>query len=247
MDPRMPCSITDGLQYDDWLEGDRRYEEDPDEAYDRWRQDEIDGRIAPNTGGQRMLIGITGKAGAGKDTIGDYLRDVRGFAKVGFAWPIKQMLNVLLDVDDEAWKNREWRETPLEEFGRSPRYLAQTLGTEWGRDRVSPNIWINLCLSKIRDNVGDLDAVICDVRFDNEALAIKNAGGYVIDVRRLGTDTKSPDHTSEVGIRDYNRCVDYVVSNYGSVNDLQQQVEVILEDIKERQLAEVQGNDPDAA
>lgn len=50
MSERMPCSITDGLQYDDWLEGDRWPEEDPDEAYDRYRQQQIDdARIAPNT------------------------------------------------------------------------------------------------------------------------------------------------------------------------------------------------------
>ena len=38
---RMPCSVTDGLQYDDWLE----YEElteDEDAAYERQRQEECD-------------------------------------------------------------------------------------------------------------------------------------------------------------------------------------------------------------
>jgi len=38
---RMPCSITDGLQYDDWLEGDPE-PEDEDDAYERHRQQEID-------------------------------------------------------------------------------------------------------------------------------------------------------------------------------------------------------------
>jgi len=38
---RMPCSITDGLQYDDWLEGDPETE-DEDDAYERHRQQEID-------------------------------------------------------------------------------------------------------------------------------------------------------------------------------------------------------------
>lgn len=37
----MPCSITDGLQYDDWLEGDPE-PEDEDDAYERLRQQEID-------------------------------------------------------------------------------------------------------------------------------------------------------------------------------------------------------------
>lgn len=39
MNERMPCSITDGEQYDDEVV---RVEQDPDEAYDRARQDRID-------------------------------------------------------------------------------------------------------------------------------------------------------------------------------------------------------------
>lgn len=38
---RMECSITDGLQYDDWLEGEPE-REDEDAAYERARQEEID-------------------------------------------------------------------------------------------------------------------------------------------------------------------------------------------------------------
>jgi len=40
MNHRMPCSITDGLQYDDWLEGEP--EDDEDEQYESSRQREID-------------------------------------------------------------------------------------------------------------------------------------------------------------------------------------------------------------
>lgn len=44
MTGKMLCSITDGPQYEDYY---AYYEEDPDEAYERWRQEEIDSKIAP--------------------------------------------------------------------------------------------------------------------------------------------------------------------------------------------------------
>ncbi len=37
---RMPCSITEGIQYDDPV--DFPEEQDPDEAYDAQRQQEVD-------------------------------------------------------------------------------------------------------------------------------------------------------------------------------------------------------------
>lgn len=39
--PKMPCHITDGPDYDDWLESDRE-PEDEDAAYERYRQQKID-------------------------------------------------------------------------------------------------------------------------------------------------------------------------------------------------------------
>ena len=39
-----------------------------------------------------MLVGICGKAGAGKDTVGDYLIDKYGFKKIALADPIKRLV-----------------------------------------------------------------------------------------------------------------------------------------------------------
>jgi hypothetical protein len=43
MSEKMPCSITDGVQYEDldWMQVDD-LTEDEDAAYERWRQEQID-------------------------------------------------------------------------------------------------------------------------------------------------------------------------------------------------------------
>ena len=34
--------------------------------------------------------------------------------------------------------------------GKTPRYLMQTLGTEWGRMMVDGDLWVELCCVRIR-------------------------------------------------------------------------------------------------
>ena len=73
----------------------------------------------------------------------------------------------------------------------TPRLLLQLLGTECGRQIIHPNIWVNALFADFEDNKSDwLSAInsnwiITDVRFPNEAKAIKDKGGIVIRVNRL--------------------------------------------------------------
>jgi hypothetical protein len=170
-----------------------------------------------------MIVGITGRAGAGKDTVADYLVDTYGFGKTSFAGPIKDMINTLLGEQPEAWEDREWKETPIL-CGKSPRYLAQTLGTEWGRRIVGEDIWVRLAL----DASNDFEhLVISDVRFDNEAEAIHEAGGYIIQVCRNNTLTQLTEHASERGVDP--RLIDWAVFNEHDFDHMYGQLDVFLE------------------
>lgn len=143
----------------------------------------------------KTLIGITGYAGAGKDTLADAMMVDDRWAKIPLALPIKLMLNTLFDWPLEKWDDRTWKEAPRPEaFWKSPRELAQTLGTQWGRDEVSEELWTSRAIAIARRHPGPV--VVPDVRFPNEAALIRENGGYVIRVERADVEPVA-EHASE--------------------------------------------------
>jgi hypothetical protein len=84
-----------------------------------------------------------------------------------------------------------------EDITMTPRILLQLLGTECGRQIIHPNIWVNALFADYKGKyLGATDDmkepvemcfpnwIITDVRFPNEAKAIKDRGGIVIRVER---------------------------------------------------------------
>lgn len=155
------------------------------------------------------LIGITGKAGAGKDTLADFLVRRYGATKYSFAQPLKAALNEMFHWPMEAWNDREWKEREIKWLGKSPRQLAQTLGTEWGRELVHPQLWVLLAEQKYIQHIDDYSQdfggmppfVIPDVRFVNEAEMIRSQNGVVIQLHRPGVMSIAA-HKSEDGLPD---------------------------------------------
>lgn len=146
------------------------------------------------------LIGISGAAGTGKDTLADHLHYGYAYAKYAMAGPMKRMLAAMLQVPYQRWEDRDWKERPLI-CGKSPRQLAQTLGTEWGREAVHPDLWIALFRKEWeRYKYIPTGVVISDVRFENEAKMIRELGGVVIIVKREAAG-KVAKHKSEMGLR----------------------------------------------
>ena len=149
------------------------------------------------------LVGICGAKGAGKDTIADHMTEVFGYQRFSFADPIKIALASIFNVPVSMFHDPALKEKFSKELmGRSPRYLMQTLGTEWGRDKVSPSLWIDLTIKRIEAArlSGAFYIVVPDVRLDDEAQAIKDAGGVIWHVTRGSTPRFSDMHRSEWGI-----------------------------------------------
>lgn len=164
-----------------------------------------------------MIIGLTGKAGAGKDTVADYLVSSHGFVKLSFASDIKAGLNAMFGWTKSQWEDREWKEATIDWIGKSPRQLAQTLGTEWGREQVHASIWLDTAMARAEAlSKAGYNVVLSDVRFTNEAKAVEGIGGYVLRVDREVESIAM--HTSEVGVPD--RYLWRVIQNTGSVQDL---------------------------
>lgn len=95
----------------------------------------------------------------------------------------------------------------LAPHGKHPK-LLQWWGTEFRRSQDA-NYWVNKAFERIPANL-DI-AMFTDVRFPNEAEAIKQRGGYTINVQRLNKDgsqyfssDRPVDHPSETALDGYN-------------------------------------------
>lgn len=138
-----------------------------------------------------MLIGIAGPKRSGKDTLAHGLSKALGLPVDSFAAPLRQFVANLLNCSLATLE--ECKEHPVKWLdGKTPRQLMQTVGTEWGRDMVHPELWLRSLLHRVQYK----GAIISDVRFPNEAKAILERGGIVIRLHRDGTGSGDV-HVSE--------------------------------------------------
>lgn len=168
---------------------------------------------------KQILIGLCGPAGCGKDTVAHHMSNC-GFTRYTLAMPLKKGLEAMLGIDLGVWDDRQRKEAVIPWLGKSPRQVAQTLGTEWGRQHVHPDLWVKLMLRKwdeVRQSLSPR-MVVTDVRFDNEALAIINAGGTVWRVERENVQPVT-EHVSEKGISP--QLIEGSVKNFGDLNQLE--------------------------
>lgn len=136
------------------------------------------------------LIAFTGPAGCGKSTAAEALVEM-GWARVKFADPLKNMLRALYyscGIEDtafiEARIEGEMKEEPDPLLrGRTPRWALQTLGTEWGRNLISEDLWTAAWRNKVNGLLAEgVDVVADDCRFPNEAEAVRRLGGKVVQI-----------------------------------------------------------------
>lgn len=163
------------------------------------------------------VIGITGRAGAGKNTVADL---IPGAVVMQLADPIYAAIAAMLGVPEAQLRDRRLKERAIPSLGKSPRQLLQTLGTEWGRDTVDRHLWLKLAHERILKlaRAGAEVVVVADVRFANEAEWIRERlCGEVWEVRRPGLPVAA-GHSSEAGLP--SELVDRRIDNDGSLDDL---------------------------
>ena len=125
------------------------------------------------------LIAFCGYMGSGKTYAADYLIQKYGYTRVKFAGPLKDMLRTMGLTDDHIEGDLKDKPCDLLE-GRTPRWAMQSLGTEWGRDCISPNLWGNLWEREVQDLLKKgKPVVVDDCRFDNEVARVKRLKGLV--------------------------------------------------------------------
>ncbi|WP_105215753.1 deoxynucleotide monophosphate kinase family protein [Pseudoalteromonas sp. T1lg22] len=160
-----------------------------------------------------MLIGLTGQARCGKDTFASFLREFKQFEQYAFALPIKNACREIFGWSDDH-VNGALKDEVDPHFNVSPRKAMQTLGTEWGRNLINSELWLQAAKKQIAAHQA---LIITDVRFENEAKLIRDQGGIVIKIIRPEW-AHILSHCSEDGIGE--NLVDKVIVNDGSLDDL---------------------------
>lgn len=188
------------------------------------------------------LIGITGKKRAGKDTVAARLIEAHGFTRFAFAdimkefafrldplipWGSTDTLHRNLDRLSDIVRVDGW-----EKAKENPevRRLLQALGDDAGRTLFGENFWIDRTFAEIEDFYYGLGyhapVVITDVRYPNEADAIRERGGIIVRVVRPGLES-SDTHRSEVAMDGY--AATHTIRNDDTVATLHSRVDRLME------------------
>lgn len=156
----------------------------------------------------------------GKSTASYIMQAKHGYKVMAFADPVKQMLNVLGVPFNHLYGSREEKEAPLAVLGgKSARHAMVTLGTEWGRDLIDQNLWVNALERRIL-GAPDNRIVVEDVRFETEYEMLKRNGALILAIERPGVEANETivNHRSETW--DYRQHDIEIISNDGSLEDL---------------------------
>jgi hypothetical protein len=192
-------------------------------------------------------IGLSGFAGSGKSAVATYLERAYGFRRRHIAEPLRAMLRPLFaaygidDATTAVYLEGKLKETVVPEFGKTPRQLQITLGTEWGRQKVSDTLWTGAWKHAVASSE---DIAINDsVRFPNERDVIQDLGGFVIHIERPGVGPASftkwwgrtlyrltgllwgahPSERTDLVV------AEYVVVNDGTLQKLYDEVDIVMQ------------------
>lgn len=164
-----------------------------------------------------MIIGLTGYAQSGKDTVAAFLVEHYGYKRVAFADKIRDLLfkmNPIVEPDvrlQEVIAEMGWEKAKV----RIPevRRIMQELGVG-AREVFGDNHWI---VEAYKDMDLDSNYVITDVRFANEANWVKAFNGDIWRVTRDGIGPVN-GHVSESELDSIP--YDTLITNDGDLKDL---------------------------
>lgn len=205
-----------------------------------------------------MIVGLVGLIGSGKDTAADYLVNFHDWRRDSFAAPLKDAVANVFGwnrelLEGRTKESREWRECAdawwSDRLGRvvTPRHVLQLWGTEVCRRGYHDDIWVASLENRIRQSKDNI--VITDCRFPNEIEAIQRAGGRVFRIRRgddpawvpsaieylenrgeIGNPPSLLPHASEWSWMASE--MDAVIYNDGSIQDLYNNIEAVIDSFK---------------
>lgn len=211
-----------------------------------------------------IVVGLTGYAQHGKDTVGNRLVSDWGFERFAFADPLKSMALTLnphvslitekLDVefmrhftaselDGIDFVRLEWLVSTVgwevAKKADDVRRFLQVLGTEAVRGHLGDDSWVHACGKAILES-GCERAVITDARFPNEFRFVqRELRGKLIRVTRLNADGTPFDNgvgqTHPSELHVASAPADYnIVSISGDMADLLAKVDAVAAEVEGR-------------
>lgn len=173
-----------------------------------------------------IIIGISGKKGSGKDTFASLLANEllrKQGLKVtlkAFADKLKKCCAILSGQFDWIFYDQNSKNKKAGLLSMTNRELMQKFGDL--TRQLDQDIWIKLALepdTRINPDV----LIITDVRFRNEAKAIKDKGGILI---RIESDRSEEDsHISEIDLDSYS------IFDFGIINNKDTSLDNLKEQI----------------
>lgn len=160
-----------------------------------------------------ILVGIGGYKQSGKDTAAQALVDFRGFKRLAFADPVREVTFALHPfLRDIPYEDRDIPK--LELGGRTLRSYLVEVG-EGAREK-DPYVWINIVLGRAKELFRrGRSVVISDLRHRNEFAAVAGAGGV-----RLWVSNPAARPGNDITEQARPEWADSTIHNDGAVRDL---------------------------
>jgi hypothetical protein len=191
-------------------------------------------------------LALIGAARSGKDTVAARLVNRFAYTRLAFADPLKDAalafdpivgaepgVRGFLPVRlSDAIQRKGW-ERAKDEMPEVRRTL-QKMGE--GIREFDPDFWLRLLLDKVdAADKWNMPVVVSDVRYPNEADALKAKGFRTVRVVRpmhtaetvTAQELKNRQHVSERALADY--AADVVVSNAGTLDALHERVDALVD------------------
>lgn len=159
------------------------------------------------------LIAFTGKLGSGKDTAAERFTALTTLpaVRLSFARKLKESAAACFGINPADWEWMKNDPTVVVELSRydeeeqriyaelTAREFLQAYGTEAHRDVFGDDFWVKQGLVEYDSYVGP-EAVffVTDCRFENEAKAVKDRGGTIVNIH--GPNQATGGHVSEAGL-----------------------------------------------
>lgn len=175
--------------------------------------------------GLRIAFGY--KARSGKDTAAEYLQKQYGGEIFKFAQPIYDIMKAAHKIAGiDTFKDTK---------------MLTWVGTDWGRS-INEDLWVNNCLDRIHEATqkgcylsGEPfveNFYITDMRFPNEAKALKNNGFLLVKIDRDSRPNETrATHESENALNNFTGW-DMVIKNNDTLENFYQELQSLVQDIK---------------